>query len=78
MRWIHMAVVALFVVLIVVFAIENFQTVTMSFFGWAISVPMVLQVAVVYLLGMATGSSLLSLLRRSLEGAKGRSATTPG
>jgi uncharacterized integral membrane protein len=70
MRWFHIAVVGLFAVLIVVFAVENFQTVTLSFLGWSISVPMVLQVVVVYLLGMATGSSLLALLRRSIAGAK--------
>ena len=70
MRWIHMAIVALFVVLIVVFAVENFQIVTMSFFGWSASVPMVLQVAIVYILGMVTGSSLVSLLRRAIEGVR--------
>ncbi|TXL75170.1 hypothetical protein FHP25_14920 [Vineibacter terrae] len=70
MRWVHTAVVALFVALIVDLAVENFQIVTMSFLGFSMTVPMVLQVVIVYLLGMATGSSLLALLRRAIEGVR--------
>jgi lipopolysaccharide assembly protein A len=76
MRWIHTAVVALFVALVIDFAVENFQIVTMSFLGFSMTVPMVLQVVVVYLLGMATGSSLLALLRRAIEGARRPTADT--
>lgn len=74
MRWIHTAIVALFIVLIVILAVENFQLVTLSFLGVTVRVPMVLQVVIIYVLGMATGSSLWALLRRSIEGAKRRPA----
>lgn len=78
MRWIHMALVALFAVLIVIFAAENLQIVTMSFLGFSLTVPMVLQVVIVYVLGMATGSSLLALLRRAIEGVRKPTADASG
>jgi uncharacterized integral membrane protein len=74
MRWIHLAVIVLFAVATLVFAIQNFQIVTMSFLGISARVPLALLVAVIYALGMATGGSLWALLRRSLHGAR-RTAT---
>jgi lipopolysaccharide assembly protein A len=44
--------------------------VTMSFLGFSARAPLALLVALVYVLGMATGGSLWSLLRRSLQGSK--------
>ncbi|HEX2892245.1 hypothetical protein [Vineibacter terrae] len=73
-----MALVALFAVLIVIFAAENLQIVTMSFLGFSLTVPMVLQVVIVYVLGMATGSSLLALLRRAIEGVRKPTADASG
>jgi len=70
MRWFHTAVVTLFGVLVIVFAVENAQSVTLSFLGSSITMPMVIQVAIIYVLGMATGTSLWALLRRAVEGAK--------
>jgi lipopolysaccharide assembly protein A len=72
MRWIHLTVIALFVGAIIIFAVQNFQIVTMSFLGFSARAPLALLVGIVYLLGMVTGSSLLALLRRSLEGSKRR------
>jgi uncharacterized integral membrane protein len=65
MRWIYLAVIILFVIAIVVFAAQNFETVTVSFFRMNISLPLALLSVVVYLLGAATGGSLFALLRRS-------------
>ena len=70
MRWIHLTVNALFALATLVFAIQNFQIVTMSFLGLSARVPLALLVVVVYLLGMSTGGSLWALLRKSLEGAR--------
>jgi lipopolysaccharide assembly protein A len=66
MRWLHIAVVALFVVATCVFAIQNFEIVTLSFLGFSARVPLALLVAIIYVLGMATGGSLFALLRRSI------------
>lgn len=70
MRWIHLAVVVLFAGITLVFAVQNFQFVTIAFLGFSLSLPMALMAVAIYLLGMATGGSLWSLLRRSFEGAR--------
>jgi uncharacterized integral membrane protein len=70
MRWIHLAVVVIFAVAVLVFVVQNFEIVTMSFLGFSARAPLALLVVIVYVLGMATGGSLWSLLRRSLHGSK--------
>ena len=70
MRWIYLAVIILFAAAIVIFALQNFEVVTMSFLGINARVPLALLVAVAYLLGAATGGSLFGLLRRSYEGSR--------
>jgi putative membrane protein len=70
MRWIYLAVILLFAAATIVFALQNFEIVTMSFLGFNARVPLALLVAVAYLLGAATGGSLFALLRRSYEGSK--------
>ena len=70
MRWIHIAVIVLFAAVILIFAAQNFEIVTMSFLSLNARVPLALLVAIVYVLGMVTGGSLWSLLRRSIEGSR--------
>jgi uncharacterized integral membrane protein len=70
MRWIHILVVVIFAVAVLVFVVQNFEIVTMSFLGFSARVPLALLAALAYVLGMATGGSLWSLLRRSLQGSK--------
>lgn len=71
MRWIYLAVIILFIAATTVFALQNFEIVTMSFLGWNARVPLALLVAVAYVLGAATGGSLYALLRRSYEESRG-------
>lgn len=70
MRWVYLAVIVLFVAATLVFAWQNFETVTISFFHMRISLPLALLSVVIYLLGAATGGSLLALLRRSYAASK--------
>jgi uncharacterized integral membrane protein len=74
MRWVCVAVIVLFAAATLTFALQNLEVVTMSFLGFSARAPLAVLVAVVYLLGAATGGSLLALLRRSYEGSK-RSST---
>ncbi|WP_213288276.1 hypothetical protein [Bradyrhizobium sp. sGM-13] len=76
MRWIHLAVITLFVAATIIFALQNFELVTMSFLGLNARVPLAVLVAVAYLLGAATGGSLFALLRRSYEGSRGSIRTS--
>jgi putative membrane protein len=70
MRWIYLAVIVLIAVATIIFALQNFEIVTMSFLGFNARVPLALLVAVTYLLGAATGGSLFVLLRRSYQGSR--------
>jgi putative membrane protein len=70
MRWFYLAVIVLFAVATIIFALQNFEIVTISFLGSNLRVPLALLVAVVYLLGAATGGSLFALLRRSYQGSR--------
>jgi uncharacterized integral membrane protein len=70
MRWIYLVVIILFAIATIIFALQNFEIVTMSFLGFDARVPLALLVAVAYLLGAATGGSLFALLRRSYEGSR--------
>jgi lipopolysaccharide assembly protein A len=70
MRWIYLAVITLVAAATVIFALQNFEIVTMSFLGFNARVPLAPLVVVTYLLGAATGGSLFALLRRSYEGSR--------
>jgi putative membrane protein len=70
MRSIWLAVIILFAVATLIFALQNLEVVTMSFLGFNVRAPLALLTIVVYLLGAATGGSVLALLRRSYEGSK--------
>jgi putative membrane protein len=69
MRWLHIAIVVLFATATLAFALQNREIVTMSFFHFSVRAPLAVLVGIVYVLGMLTGGSLWSLLRRSLQGA---------
>jgi uncharacterized integral membrane protein len=70
MRWIHIAVIALFVAVIIIFVVQNVTPVTMSFLGFSVRAPMAVLAAIVYLLGAATGGSLFALLRKSVRASR--------
>lgn len=72
MRWVHLTVITLFAVATTIFAAQNFEMVTISFLRYDARVPLALLVAIVYLLGAATGGSLFALLRRSYSGSRPR------
>ena len=70
MRWIYLAVIIVIAAATIIFALQNFEIVTMSFLGFNARVPLAVLVAVAYLRGTATGGSLFALLRRSYEGSR--------
>lgn len=70
MRWVHLTVTALFAVATLIFAVQNFGIVTVSFLGFSARLPLAIVIALIYLLGMATGGSLFTLLRRSIDAAR--------
>jgi putative membrane protein len=77
MRWFYLAVIVLFALATIIFALQNLEIITISFLGSNLRVPLALLVAVVYLLGAATGGSLLALLRRSYQGSRRSMMVSP-
>jgi lipopolysaccharide assembly protein A len=70
MRWFHIAVVGLFALATIIFAAQNLEIVNVTFLGFNARVPLALLIALIYVLGMATGGSLWAILRRSIQGAR--------
>ena len=70
MRWIHLAIIIVFVAVVIIFAAQNLDSVTIIFLSSSIRAPIALVTTAVYILGAITGSSLLALIRRSVKGAR--------
>jgi len=70
MRWVNTAVIVALVIATLIFALQNFQSVTVSFLSFRVSAPLAILVAIIYLLGMATGGSAWALMRWAWRGSK--------
>jgi len=70
MRWIHIAIVVLFLAATLIFLVQNREIVSMNFLGFSIRAPLAVMAASFYLLGAITGSSAYALLRRSVQAAR--------
>ena len=77
MRWFHMGIIAILAAVILIFAFQNLQTVTVTLLNFRLSAPLAVLVAVVYVLGMVTGGSLWAMFRWALEGSKLKRPATP-
>jgi lipopolysaccharide assembly protein A len=75
MRNVYIALVVLFTGLVLLFNIQNLQVVTVSFLTLSVTLPVSLIVIITYLLGMATGGALLTVLRSWIRRARRSSAT---
>ena len=70
MRWIYSIIIIAFALATLIFAVQNFEVLTVSFLSINVAVPLALLVVLIYVLGAVTGSSLLALLRRSYKGPR--------
>jgi len=75
MRWVNIGVIVALVAVILIFALQNLESVTMSFLGFRISAPLAVVAVVLYLLGMATGGNVWALMRWAWHGRKETSAS---
>ncbi|MFW6169486.1 MAG: lipopolysaccharide assembly protein LapA domain-containing protein [Planctomycetota bacterium] len=67
MRYVRISITLLLLVVIVVFAVQNRQSVKVSFLVWSVNAPQVFIIVGTYLLGMVTGWGLVELLKRSFR-----------
>lgn len=72
MRVLYFLLLMVFVAAIVIFCLQNRETIAIDYLQYSITLPISLLVGVVYLLGMLSGGSLLSFLRRSVHGMTAR------
>ncbi len=72
MRWLYLAIVVVFVAALIIFVVQNTQSVSMSFLSLGITLPLAVLALIVYVLGALTGGSLYALLRRSVAGSRVR------
>lgn len=69
MRIAYAAVLIFFGVALAIFCVQNLQTISLVFLGWKLSLPLPLLLLGLYVLGMVSGWSLFSFLKRSLRRA---------
>jgi putative membrane protein len=69
MRSVYLVFLLLVLAAVVVFALQNNDTVTLEFLDRSITCALPLLIVIVYLLGMVSGWTVIGLLRRSLRGA---------
>jgi uncharacterized integral membrane protein len=74
MRYVYLSLVILFGAVLLVFALSNLGSATLSFLGWQITAPLGFMILGVYALGMITGGGVLSFLRHSLHQATAKPA----
>jgi lipopolysaccharide assembly protein A len=78
MRIVYMVLVVVFTGLVLLFNIQNLQVVTVSFLTLSVTLPVSLIVIITYLLGMATGGALLTVLRSWIRRSRRASAPRGG
>lgn len=71
MRYVYVALIALFTLAVLSFKVQNLDAVTVTLFSASTTLPVSVLVVGVYVLGMLTGGFLVSLLRSWLRGARG-------
>lgn len=77
MRYVYTGLVVVFTAMVLLFNIQNLQAVTVSFLTFSVTMPVSLIVIATYVLGMATGGALLTLVRSWVRRSR-RRPTPPG
>jgi uncharacterized membrane protein YciS (DUF1049 family) len=67
MRFFCFLILLIVVAAVVVFAVQNNEGVTIQYLDRSVSCPMSLLIAVVYLLGMVSGWTVVGFLKRSFR-----------
>jgi uncharacterized integral membrane protein len=72
MRFVYIALIVLITVAVLLFKVQNLDTVTVSFLSTSFTLPISILIILIYILGMVTGSSLLGLMRSIIRKASPR------
>ena len=72
MRFVYMALIAILAGVVILFKVQNLESVTVSLFAASVTLPVSVLVFLIYVLGMLTGGFLLTLVRSWVHGATRR------
>jgi uncharacterized integral membrane protein len=67
MRFIQVVIFLVFLGAVGIFALQNTNTVAVNFLTWSLSAPVAIVIVSVYLLGMISGWTVVSFVRRSVR-----------
>lgn len=67
MRTVYAILLLLFLIIVLIFAVQNLAVMDISFLGQTISLPKAAVIVASYLLGMVSGYSVLAFIRRGLH-----------
>ena len=70
MRYVYIALIVVLTAVVLLFKLQNLQSVTVSFLSASFTLPASLLLILVYVLGMLTGGLLLALVRTWVRGAR--------
>jgi uncharacterized integral membrane protein len=67
MRYLFGGLLAVFLILVLVFAVQNTALVDIKFLAWTLSLPKALVIVSSYLLGAASGYGLFQFIRLAIQ-----------
>jgi lipopolysaccharide assembly protein A len=70
MRYVNIALIVLITAAILLFKFQNLSSVTVALLGMSMTLPLSVFTILVYLLGMVSGSALVSTYRKLYKGSK--------
>jgi len=70
MRYVYTGILIILALVVLIFSVQNAQTVTVSFLKWSARLPLFVVILSVYLLGMASGSSVSAAVRWTVKGTQ--------
>jgi len=74
MRFVYMALIVVLAGAVILFKVQNIESVTVSLFSMSLTMPISILVFLVYVFGMLTGGMALTLVRSLISGATRREA----
>jgi lipopolysaccharide assembly protein A len=72
MRFVYMSLIVVLAGAVILFKVQNIESVTVSLFSISLTMPVSILVFLVYVLGMLTGGMVLTLVRSLISGARRR------
>jgi lipopolysaccharide assembly protein A len=69
-RYVYITLIVALTAVVLLFKLQNLQSVTVSFLAASFTLPASLLLILVYVLGMVSGGSLLALVRTWVQGAR--------